>query len=159
MALSNDFIIGIDPDAKKYGVAVYQKGKLTTLSGLDTVQMVDYIRNINVGDYDPVFAIENVKVNSFIYGRNQKNSQAINGRVAQNVGMCKHAQTVAEQFIEDSGYEIIRIKPQGGNWAKRRQHFEVVTGWNKQSNEDTRSAAYFGYMAYQQIKQENMRVK
>ena len=31
-------------------------------------------------------------------------------------------------------------------WKKDKNQFEKVTGWTDRSNEDTRSAAYFGFL-------------
>lgn len=46
-------------------------------------------------------------------------------------------------------YEIPYVlhRPQAGNWADKRPLFEKVTGWKGNSNPDTRSAAYFGFLA------------
>ena len=43
--------------------------------------------------------------------------------------------------------QYVLNRPQRGNWANNKAQFERVTGWTKRSNEDTRAAAYFGYLA------------
>ena len=46
-------------------------------------------------------------------------------------------------------YEIPYIlhKPSKNNFADDKNKFERLTGWDKRSNRDTRSAAYFGLLA------------
>lgn len=148
----SEMVIGIDPDAQKYGIAVYFNGKLCELAKKNTVEFVNFIQSIRYQDL--TFVIEDVATNKFIYARNNKLGPAQVNKIAQAVGMCKHAQAVAEQFIEANGFTLVRIPPTKGNWAKDRKQFEMVTGWTKNSNEDTRSAAFFGFLHLQGLKQK-----
>ena len=50
------------------------------------------------------------------------------------------------QWLDSLGVPYKLHKPQKGNWAKDKARFEKVTGWKGRSNEDTRSAAYFGFL-------------
>lgn len=142
-------VIGIDPDSKKYGLAGFLDGKISWLDSFDTVELVEWLGIVKekYGTlHDVTFVIEDVKANPFIYSRNQKNSHAIAGNIAQKIGACKHSQTVAEQFIEKHGFKLIKQRPIKGNWAKNKTEFERVTGWTGRSNEDTRSAAYMAFL-------------
>lgn len=140
-------IIGIDPDVNKYGIAVFEGAKLASLCNLDIVEFVEFIGPAS----DAIFVIEDVMFNSFIYQKNvqkcrNKNSQdSINAKIAQNVGACKHSQTVAELFIEKAGAKVVKIPPMPGNWAKDKERFERITGWKGRSNDDNRSAAFFAF--------------
>ena len=144
----SEIVIGIDPDAKKYGVAQYEDGKLIVLLSQTICEFVSDLEGIaNAYKNNQVkFVIEDVQSNSFMYARNRNDNPGIAARMAQNVGMCKHAQQVAEDFIEHYGFELIRVKPSRDNWAKDKSRFERITGWKGRSNEDTRSAAYFGFL-------------
>lgn len=141
MNINYKMIIGIDPDSKNYGVAVYDKCILKQLLNLDLPDFVDFIKQ-----NDALYVIEDIKANKFIYARNSFTNSGIQNKVAQAVGQCKQAQTHCEQFILKYGYPLERVQPDKHNWAKNRAMFQRVTGWRGQSNEDTRSAAYFGYL-------------
>ena len=145
-------IIGLDPDAKKYGLAIYQNKKLTELKTMDTVEFVEYLAVLNKQKSSPTFVIEDVSANKFMYARGAM-SPAMMGKIAQNVGACKHSQQVAEQFIQHFKFALVRQPPTGGNWAKNAPLFKAVTGWTKLSSEDTRSAAFMAFLHLNRIDQ------
>lgn len=146
----SEIVIGIDPDSKKYGIAVWVDGVLDDLQLMSIVDLVAWLKQLNESwtqfENKVVFVVEDVKTNSFMYARNSKGNQAMVSKMAQNVGMCKHSQTVAEEFINYYGFKLIRVPPSKQNWAKDRKYFERITGWTKSSNEDNRSAAYFAFL-------------
>lgn len=145
-------LIGIDPDTKKYGVAVYINNKLTELLSLDVVSLFHLLKDSGADHC----GIEDVKKNSFIYARNIKDNTTIGAKIAQDVGACKHSQEVAERFIEHFGIPIIRVKPSAGNWAANKKNFELMTGWKGRSNDDKRAAAWVGYHALAVAKRNSM---
>jgi len=137
-------VIGVDPDAKKHGTAVYVDGKLTELKMRNTLELVDEINHL--GDMALV-SIEDVMANQFVYTRNQKASKAAQSKVAMHIGRCQQAQVELMRWLDWYEIPYVLHKPQRGNWAKNKAQFEKVTGWAGRSNEDTRSAAYFGFLA------------
>ena len=62
------------------------------------------------------------------------------------IGRCQQSQVELMRLIDDRNVNYVLHKPQKGNWAKNKAQFEKVTGWTKRSNEDTRAAAYFGWL-------------
>lgn len=84
--------------------------------------------------------------NQFVYSRNQKASKAAQSKVAMHIGRCQQVQIEIMQWLDALGVPYKLHKPQKGNWAKDKAMFERVTGWKGRSNEDTRSAAYFGFL-------------
>jgi hypothetical protein len=149
-------VVGIDPDADKYGIAMYVDGNLSALEKKSTVELLEFLQTCKECQaMTYTFVIEDVAINKFMYNRALK-SPAIIGKVAQNVGECKHSQKVAEQLIEYYGFELIRQPPTKGNWApaKNKKQFEQVTGWAWSSNEDTRSAAFMAFLHLNKIKQQ-----
>lgn len=134
-------VIGVDPDSKAHGLAVYEDGKLVQLRQESLCSMAGGVWFTGWAD---LWVIEDVKANKFIYARNTKKG-AFGLSIAQDVGKVKQAQIELERFLEYYGQKIMLVKPQSGNWAKNKVQFERVTGWTKRSNEDTRSAAYFGF--------------
>lgn len=136
-------VIGIDPDAKACGVAVFYMGELLALKSCTTVEIVSELKN---GGGDVLVSIEDVMANQFVYTRNQKASKAAQCKVAMHIGRCQQVQVEIMQWLDALGVPYKLHKPQRGNWAKNKAQFEKVTGWTGRSNEDTRSAAYFGFL-------------
>lgn len=139
-----EIVIGIDPDSERHGVAIYADGKLESLQMLNTVEIV---RDVLQVWKEPLFSIENVMANQFVYVRNQKASKAAQSKVAMHIGRCQQAQIELMRALDSYGIKYVLHKPQAGNWSDKRELFERMTGWEKQSNADTRAAAYFGFLA------------
>lgn len=136
-------VIGIDPDAKACGVAVFYMGELLTLKSCTTIEIVSELKNKGG---DVLVSMEDVMANQFVYARNQKSSKAAQCKVAMHIGRCQQVQVEIMQWLDALGVPYKLHKPQRGNWAKDKAQFEKVTGWTGRSNEDTRSAAYFGFL-------------
>lgn len=135
-------VIGIDPDAKASGVAVYQNGSLVSLQTLTTVGIVSMVRMAT----HAIVSIEDVMANQFVYTRNRHQQRAVQDKVVLQIGRCQQVQIEIMQWLDSLGVAYKLHKPQRGNWAKDKARFEKVTGWKGRSNDDTRSAAYFGFL-------------
>lgn len=138
--------VGVDPDSEANGIAIYKDGELIALHEWTTVTIVKYLEEIH-GSCEILFSIENVLANNFVYARNSKATKAAEAKVGLCIGQCQQAQTELMRWLDEWSVPYVLHKPQKGNWYKDRALFEKATGWKKQSNEDTRSAAYFGYLA------------
>ena len=136
--------VGIDPDSSAHGVAVYEGKKLMQLYKLPLLEIMDLL---NLHDKDNLkVSIENVCANNFVYARNAQANKNAHAKVALSIGRCQQSQTELMRLLDKLDIPYVLHKPQKGNWAKDKTMFERVTGWSKKSNEDTRSAAYFGYL-------------
>lgn len=139
-------VIGIDPDSEAHGIAIYRNGKLEQLekwniSGLITfLSGQDDLSNI-------LFSIENVMKNQFVYARNRHGSKSAQSKIAMHIGRCQQSQVELQRVLSHFGVKFVLHSPTGKNWNNQKALFEKVTGWNKRSNDDTRSAAYMGYLA------------
>jgi hypothetical protein len=71
----------------------------------------------------------------------------VQNKISELVGRCKQIQLEVEKIAEHFDIKIVRHKV-SRKWkdAAGRKEFERFTGWKGQSNPDTRSAAYFGYL-------------
>lgn len=139
-------LLGIDPDIDKHGVAIYKNGELIALHKWDAVNIVAYLEEI-AGEYASCKAsIEDVNANNFIYARNANSNRNIEKDIARRIGKVQQAQVELMKWFDNYGITYALHKPQKGNWADKRDLFERITGWAKQSNEDTRSAAFMGYL-------------
>lgn len=140
-------VIGIDPDAEKHGVAIYENCILVDLCMLNTVEIIKRFAPLDpMRVADIKFSIEDVMANQFVYARNNKASKAAQSKVAMHIGRCQQAQVELMRWLDEYEFTYALHKPQKGNWADNRDLFERITGWQKQSNADTRAAAYFGFL-------------
>ena len=143
-------IIGIDPDSEKHGVAVYRDFKLVALQELPLMPLIDLIQDEK--DSGLIVSIENVMSNKFIYRRNQRGNSAVQSKIAISVGRNMQSQVELVRALDGIGV-LYELHPPGArNWAQRKPVFIKATSWTGRSNNDTRSAAYFGYLAVTRIK-------
>jgi len=146
-------IIGIDPDSEKHGVACYLDGKLVRLEMMNTIEIIDSFVNTILIQGEPLFSIENVLANNYCYQMKMAAglSSAAKSKIKQNrmmkVGRCQQAQVELMRWLDHYKKPYVVHKPQSGNWADKRELFQKITGWQGNSNPDTRSAAYFGFLA------------
>ena len=141
-------IIGIDPDSKAHGVAVYVDGKLEILRccTLEEILCLIHMNPNPIIDQDIEFHIEDVNGVSAAFGaRDRKTNIHVKLKMAQHIGMCKQSQIELERFLSHYNVKIVKHKI-SKMWKKDKSQFEKVTGWTGRSNEDTRSAAYFGWL-------------
>lgn len=147
----NKFVIGCDPDSKAHGIAIYEYGKLTELHNLQLIELYTLIKNLKQFGKVIVSIEDNNAISAIYAGRfGNKDSQAVKSKKAQHVGMCKQAQIEVERACKELGVEAIQWKP-SKLWKDQdgKKQFEAVTGWKGRSNEDTRSASYFGWLLTQ----------
>ena len=132
-------MIGIDPDSKAHGVAVYVDGELVDLRCMTLIEILNYTE----WDGTEVVNIENVTANNASF----KVRQPINVQkdIGRRIGMVQQAQIELERVFEHLGVKVVKHKISKA-WKKDKKQFELLTGWKGRSNEDTRSAAYFGYL-------------
>lgn len=141
-------IIGIDPDSKAHGVAVYRDGKLEILRccTLEEIICLIHMNPSPMIEQCVEFHIEDVNGVSAAFGaRDRKTNMHVKLKMAQHIGMCKQSQIELERFISHYNIKIVKHKI-SKMWKKDKAQFELVTGWKGRSNEDTRSAAYFGWL-------------
>ena len=141
----NKIIIGIDPDSKKHGVAYYEDGILYDLHMYNNVDIIMQFLDVYQKEA-MLFSIEDVCANNFVYARNNKGNKSVTSKIAMSIGRCQQAQTELMRLLDKYEVKYILHKPQKGNWSNNKKQFEKVTGWQGRSNEDTRSAAYFGWL-------------
>ena len=142
-------IIGIDPDSEAHGVAVYDEGSLSRLECLTLMQLFELIKFYKeVGaqtEQSIEIHIENVCGQNSAFKKkgiaNQKAGTAIN----RSIGMCQQAQIEVERMAEWLEVKVVRHRI-SKSWKKDKSIFEKFTKWKGRSNEDTRSAAYFGFL-------------
>lgn len=144
-----DYIVGIDPDSKKHGVAVYEDGRLLNLKSLNLMELQDNLKCLNsLMDFDGSIEvhIENVDANKGNW-HNTKSGKSSFGRSSSDMGKCRQAYIEVVRMCEYLGINVVNHKI-SKQWKTQqgKKQFELITGWKGRSNEDTRSAAYFGHL-------------
>jgi len=137
-------VVGVDPDSVKHGVAVYDDRELKVLYTMVLYDLIEYLKGVE-GQF--IVSIEDANANKFIYSRNKKTNPRIQSNIAMAIGKCQQSQVELMRFLDELEMPYVLHRPQKGNWAKDEAKFKKATGWKGRSSEDTRSAAYFGFLA------------
>lgn len=153
------YVCGIDPDSEKHGVAIYEDGKLISLQNWELVEIFFHL-GVRKNPSDYLFSIENVCANNFVYRQKQTDNGNTNMEKARCLGLVQQSQKEIERVLKFHGVEYQLHKPQSGNWAEKEnvRQFELVTKWKKRSNKDNRSAAFFGFLALNGSKQQQLKL-
>lgn len=146
-------VIGIDPDSSKHGVAVYVDGDITFLESITLMRFIELIKELKKEQSEDLRVhIENVCGMIAVFRQRQSKNAAVSMKMANSIGRCQQSQLELERVCEHYGVEVVRHKIskqwKGAKYGK--PIFEKVTGWTGRSNEDTRSAAYFGWLGLNQ---------
>ena len=93
-------VIGVDPDSKVHGVAVYVDGKLMGLSGLELTEFMVMIPRWKSEFNSVQVHIEDVNaVSAAFMARDKKVNINVKLKMAQHIGMCKQAQIELERLF------------------------------------------------------------
>jgi hypothetical protein len=139
------YVVGIDPDSKANGIAIFENGKLIELHMYNNMDIVSNIlEKYDVNDL--LFSIENVCTTNHIFGKHLTGNKKVDMAVALRVGRCQQAQIELERLLDHFGVKYRRYKP-AAEWKDSDVLFKRITKWEGRSNPDKRSAAYFGWLA------------
>lgn len=136
-------IIGIDPDSQAHGVAWYVDGKLTDLYSFTLIDLLTAFNTPPESSKNIEVHIEDVCANNALF--NTANNQKIAGAMGRSIGKLQQSQVELERLFEFLEIKVVKHKI-SKMWKKDKSQFEKITGWTRRSNEDTRSAAYFGWL-------------
>lgn len=138
-------IIGIDPDSKAHGVAIYVDDVLVSLYNFSLIELLEHTKE-SLKVFNIVVHIEDVNgVGAAFNARDRKTNMNVKLKMAQHIGMCKQSQIELERMFDRLDVKVVKHKI-SKMWKKDKAQFQKVTGWQSRSNEDTRSAAYFGWL-------------
>ena len=153
----NNLIIACDPDSDKSGWAVVKNGELVTLTCLSLIEIYESFHELYLSMNHQAIElhIENVNgISAAFNARDRKSSLAVKLKVAQHIGMCKQVQIEIERIAKHFGIKVVH-HPVSKMWKDSKTGkaaLNEVFGYDGQSNEDSRSAAYFSYRALQASK-------
>lgn len=149
-------IIGCDPDSNKSGMAFYVNNELCKLECMSLINIYVEFESISQqwADKEIELHIENVNgISSNAFSVNKKDSLPVKLKKAEHVGKCKQAQIEIERIAEHFNIKVVRHRV-SKMWKDSKIGKAALAdlGWHGQSNEDGRSAAYFGYLGLTQSK-------
>lgn len=144
------FTIGCDPDSTKHGFALFENEKLVSLNSFTLLDMQRFLISFFGNDFSSLeFHLEdNASVKSAYTAKSKKGENlSVKLNIAQKIGMVKQAQIELERMLKELEIKVVHRR-QSKSWksAAEVEMFKSATGWTGRSNEDTRSAAYFGYV-------------
>ena len=122
----NRLIIGCDPDSEKHGISIFSGGSLVALSSMRLIDIIELIHENSHKDI--VFHIENVCGNNAPFIKSGVKNQRAGTAISRGLGKCQQAQIELERICEHYGINVVKHKI------------------SKMCNEDTRSAAFFGWL-------------
>ena len=140
-------IIGIDPDSYKHGVAIYRGENLIDLRSMRLLDFFLLDREFEVEEAH----IENVCGNNATFSKSFVKNHRAQASVSRSLGMCQQSQIELERVLDMLEIKVIK-HPISKNWKDAKTGGAILKklGWSGRSNEDTRSAAYFGYLGVKQ---------
>lgn len=153
----NGFIIGIDPDVEKSGVAILdcKKGEFICVEAMTFPKLADYLRMIfPKADVTLVLEDSDLSTNWHVNPRDNKATAAAKGR---SIGMCHATARHIKEIAEHYGVEVVLMKPlrkrlNGLTFWKGRDgkitHEEAakfMRGLPKQTNQEGRDAALLAW--------------
>lgn len=140
-----DYIVGIDPDSSRHGVAVYVDAKIISLSSMSLFELYDHVKELIKFGYVQIH-IEDVRAINTTFRKQFVKNRRAETTISRSVGMCQQSQAEVERMAEYLGVEVVK-HPISSKWKDASTGNAILKklGWTGKSNEDTRSAAYFGY--------------
>lgn len=152
-----DYIVGIDPDSKAHGVAIYKNLKLESILSLQLMEIMDFVEAVKPHN-NIEFHIENVCAKNATFSKQGVKNQRAQTTVSRSLGKCQQAQIELERMLKRMGVEFYH-HPISKCWKSAgagKASFQGHTGWQGQSNEDTRSAAWFGFLGVKEWHKKNL---
>ncbi|MDF4644938.1 hypothetical protein R7070_04595 [Vibrio sp. 1557] len=141
------FVIGVDPDSDKNGVAIFNDGVLVKLEVMYSHKLYELLKGLRTAGTITVSIEDLTGMGTF----QQRVSRATNIKtalkMAEGVGKCKQAQIETMRICDELGIRVVTQKP-SKRWKSQEEKklFERATGWSSRSNEETRSAAFMGFL-------------
>lgn len=141
---------GVDPDSGKHGVAIYRGGVLAELKALGHEEFRSDLIMAQFEKKSVLVSMEDVMVNQSTFRAGKAQNKNVSAKMGHAIGRLYQSQKVLIEMLDLLGVPY-KLHPLSDYWKSQsgKKQFERVTGWVGRSNEDTRSAAYFGFLEAQ----------
>lgn len=154
---TNGFVIGIDPDVEKSGVAVLdcEKREFTRVVAMSFPELVDYLAVVRfdiegLDEKEAVIVLEDSDV-STNWHYNSRDSKAVCAAKGRSVGLCHATARHLKEIAEHYDLKVVLQKPLRKIWKGRDgkiTHDEAayfMRGLPKQTNPESRDAALLAW--------------
>lgn len=144
--MTDKFIVGIDPDLTKSGVATGRNGKVEALYCLTMTELVKFFNDYKYSIKKVYLEAGWLNTKTSWHAQNSK-SRGVAERTAYHVGQNHAVGMLIEQALIDLEINYVLIKP----WESKRNHEQFVryTGWKGgRTNPETRDAGCLIYGHY-----------
>lgn len=148
------FIVGIDPDADKNGVALLdtktRKFELKNLDFYDTINFISEAKkSCDEKNERIIIAIEAGWINQSNWHIQRGDSTALAAAKGRNTGMNHQTGILLHQVISRKGIECVLIKPLRKIWKKGKisnEEIKRITGIEGRNNQEERDAALIAWV-------------
>ena len=139
--------LGVDPDVNGNGLSVYVDKVLTELLQASAFDIGVKIMEYQSKGYEVKLHMENVMKNKKVWHNKGQQTAETWGMTCQKVGMNKQCQREVQMMCEVLRVPVF-LHDISSLWKDKAGtiQFKVITGWKASGNQDTRSAAYFGWL-------------
>lgn len=147
------YIIGIDPDIDRSGVAMLdvEAGRFLHLQAMPFSDMVRYLDSLAAGPYSPLrVVIEDswtTTHNWHLYGMSLAKAAAI----GRSTGLCHATGMLTEQMARSAGLDVHLLMPLKKTWRGRdgkitqEEISQFVPDWPARTNQEVRDAALLAW--------------
>lgn len=131
------FLIGIDPDVDKSGIAIIQ-GEKVTLDNMTFFQLFDYLKFYKEKEEKPIVYIECGFLNKSNWHRKSAFSSAMNSKIGERTGANFETAKKICEMCEYLNLPHVKLKPTSSK--KDSDFFKKLTGINFRTNQEQRDA-------------------
>lgn len=149
--MKTSYIIGIDPDVDKSGVAtLYTATKRVMLQSLTFPELIRYLQKMRE-EADVIVVVEAGWLNKSTWHFKRSDSKSKVAAIGCDVGENHRTGKLIAEMAEDIGFITERIKPLKKCWKGKDgkiTHEEIayfIPGFPKRSNQETRDAALIAW--------------
>lgn len=136
------FIIGIDPDVEKSGVAIQKDGNIEVKT-LSFFEIYDYLKFYQFRIEKPIVYIECGYLNKSNWHVNSTTNNRVSGQIGQRTGANHEVAKKLCEMCEYLGLEHIKIKPTSRKLDAKT--FKQITGITSILNQDQRDSVMLIY--------------
>ena len=131
------FLIGIDPDVDKSGVAIIDENNVT-LDNLTFFQLFDYLKTHKGQDRKPIVYVECGFLNKSNWHKSSGKSAAFNAKIGEHTGANFETAKKIVEMCEYFKLPHVKVKPT--NSKKDSYFFKKLTGISFATNQEQRDA-------------------
>ena len=135
--MKDKFLIGIDPDVEKSGVAIID-GNNVTIDNLTFFQLFDYLKFYKEKERKPTVYVECGFLNKSNWHKKAGKSAAFNAKIGEYTGANFETAKKICEMCEYLNIPHVKVKPTASK--KDSEFFKKLTGITTRTNQEQRDA-------------------